>query len=244
MIRDPAKHGVLASRGALCQALDSPGDMKVSLNVSTGPNATSGKALEHRAPIDWAKVESWADQISRNDLLAVRETFQSFGAGGPEIVWAPSIDQIEQPTLRSLFTYWSGLASHGSIPLASQIDPIEMRPALGYVMLLEVMDGGRDFRYRVFGTEIAAVSEFDMTGHLLSEHRASAYIVEFALAVYRAAYVRGRSVLTEHWPSQTRQTASWQRLILPLASVSGGVVRFLAGTVPLNHSRTIVRARF
>ena len=109
-------------------------------------------------------------------------------------------DEIDQAKLRFLMAYWSGLASNASIPLTSQIDPIEMRPSLGYAMLLEVVDGGRDFRYRVFGTEIAAVSEFDMTGHLLSEHRASAYIVEFALAVYRAAFVRRSAALDRALP--------------------------------------------
>lgn len=200
--------------------------------------------LNPRVAVNWANVESWAALIARDELSAVREAFRSHGASGPNLVWTPLIDQIEQGTLKFLLGYWSRLALSGAIPLASQIDPIEMRPALGYVMLLEVVDGGHDFRYRVFGTEIATVSEFDMTGRLLSEHQASAYIVEFAIAAYRAAFVRRDPVLTEHWPSRTRHTASWQRLVLPLANSSGAVVRFLAGTVPLDRSRTIVRARF
>lgn len=216
----------------------------VSRIVPTGLKTKYENPLERKVPIDWVTVDSWAAQIVRDDLSAVREAFRSHGAGGPNVMWAPVADEIDQEKLQFLLAYWSGLASNASIPLTSQIDPIEMRPSLGYAMLLEVVGGGRDFRYRVFGTEIAAVSEFDMTGHLLSEHPASAYIVEFALAVYRAAIVRRSAALTEHWPSRTRHTASWQRLILPLANSSGEVIRFLAGTVPLNGSRTIVRARF
>lgn len=51
------------------------------------------------------------------------------------------------------------------MPLASEIDALEMRPALGYGMLVEPVDGGADFRDRLYGSNLAAVSGFDMTGN-------------------------------------------------------------------------------
>lgn len=200
--------------------------------------------LKSDVGVNWDLVESWTNLIAQDELSPIRKTFRRHDAGGPNVIWSLKVDEIEQATLRFLFAYWSRLAQADALPLATRIDPIEMRPALGYVMLLEVVDGGRDFRYRVFGTEIAEVSGFDMTGRLLSEHRASPYIVEFALAAYRAAVVRRGPLFTEHWPSGTRHTASWQRLVLPLTNLSGEVVRFLAATVPLSRDGIVVRARF
>lgn len=129
---------------------------------------------------------------------------------------------------------------NGALPLTTDIDPIRMRPALGYVMLVDVVDGGWDFRYRLYGSELASVSGFDMTGRFLSSHGASANVIEFGLAVYRAAAVRRQPVFTSRRPVGARHTARWERVVMPLADRTGAVVRFLACTVPLGPSREAV----
>src|SRR5690242_5495456 len=108
-----------------------------------------------------------------------------------------------------------------------------MRPALGYIMLLDLVDGGRDFRYRLYGSIITAVSGVEMTGKLVSSHPASPYVVEFALAAYRATLARGVPLLTEHGPPTSVNTHEWHRLVLPLAGDDGAISRFLVGNLPI-----------
>lgn len=187
------------------------------------------------ASLDWQRIERWAAAIAGGDATAVREVFAAAGARGPELCWHPPPERLVTPQHRFLLRYWSDLRGSRLQPHLSEIDAMEMRPALGYVNLLETVDDGRDFRYRVFGSVVAAVSGFDLTGQLVSRLRASAYIVEFTLAVFRAAQRRGEPLFTEHGPPATDHTSSWHRLVLPFGNDRGDIARLLVGMVPMTH---------
>jgi hypothetical protein len=185
--------------------------------------------------IDWQIVDRWATQIARNELADIRQAFDSYGARGPGVIWRPAASDLVPSQLHFLHDYWTTLAAGRPMPFTSDIDPLAMKPALGYIMLLDVIDGGRDFRYRLYGSRIAAVSGFDVTGRLVSEHPASSYMVQLTMAIYRAVVLRGEPVCTEHGPPATLHTAAWHRLVLPLADQSGAIARLLVGIVPIGH---------
>jgi len=109
-------------------------------------------------------------------------------------------------------------------------------------MLLDVVDAGRDFYYRLYGSVIASISGFDMTGKFLSTHRNSPYVTEFALAAYRAMLQRRAPIYTERSPVGATQTVCWQRLALPLVDDMGEIVRVLSGTVPINSRGLVIRS--
>src|SRR3546814_11195528 len=87
-----------------------------------------------------------------------------------------------------------------------------MRAALGFVMLLESNDDGRDFRYRLYGSTIARISGFEMTGRLMSSHPASAYAVEFAIASTRACVRRRQPQFNHRHPAAPGKTYGGPRL--------------------------------
>ena len=176
--------------------------------------------------------------------MAITTVFTRNGAQPPEFVWNPAIDPSTAEPLRFLTAYWHGIASKDALPHLKRIDPVELRPALGYVMLLDAADDGRDFRYRLYGSIIASVSGFDMTGKLLSEHPASRYVIEFGIATCRAALQRREPIYTARAPVGAVQTTSWQRLALPLVDDSGAVVRLLAGTAPIARDGRTLRAPY
>jgi hypothetical protein len=182
--------------------------------------------------VDWRRVEHWTAEISSGSLRALRQTFGQ-GRSGPSILWRPPLSRLAAPQLHFLMGYWNGLAGARAMPEAREIDALEMRPALGYVSLLEVIEDGRDFRYRVFGSAIAAVVGFDMTGRPASALKARAEVAEFALAIYRAVLARGEPLLAEHGPPSTISSVAWHSLVLPLANPGGAVVRLLTGAVPV-----------
>jgi hypothetical protein len=195
------------------------------------------------ASLDWQRVARWAAEIAAGEIGGVREVFAAHGARGPTLRWQPPVTTLAAQQHRFLLRYWHDLRGARRMPAARAIDAVEMRPALGYVNLVDAIEGGRDFRYRVFGSIIAAVSGFDMTGQLASALKASPYIVEFSLAALRAGLARGEPLFTEHGPPTAVYTATWHRLVLPLAGENGEVTRLLIGMVPMAHDGKPVALR-
>src|SRR5579871_486208 len=114
--------------------------------------------------VDPARVAAWARAVERGAIGEIRQVFADHRAQGPEIVWSPRTEQLVPPALRFLHQFWSAQARPGSLPHIRSVDPLEMRPALGFIILMDVLPGGADFRCRLFGSAVAAVSGFDMTG--------------------------------------------------------------------------------
>jgi hypothetical protein len=73
------------------------------------------------------------------------------------------------PAQRDLYALWCDKRGTRKLPPWSSFDPVELRRWLGNLNLLDVVDGGKDFRYRVHGTTIAAKVGADMTGRLVSQ---------------------------------------------------------------------------
>jgi len=186
--------------------------------------------------LDGRRVAAWAAALAAGEPHDLHDTFMAKGGAAPEIVWDPPVDRLGAPQLRFLLRYWTELAGARRMPGVREIDALEMRPALGYINLLDVIEGGEDFRYRVFGSVIAAVAGYDMTGRMVSALKTAPYMAEFALATCRAVVERGEPLLTEHRPPpSTMLTVAWHGLVLPLAGDSGAVARLLIGSVPFSR---------
>jgi hypothetical protein len=201
-------------------------------------------ALAIVRPIDWSTADDWTTLLADERLEPVGHVFREHGAQGPVLTWSPAPSPVHAQPVAALLDYWSSLRQGDVLPRVESIDPLHMRRALGYVLLIDAVDGGRDFRYRLFGSAVAAVSGFDMTGKLLSQHAASPYLRHFSLALYRAAMRRRESVFCTYSLSGTLKTASWHRIALPLVDDAGVVSRFLAGSVPLDREGRVITSRF
>jgi len=173
----------------------------------------------------------------RSALLEERVTdigavFLRNGAHPPDLAWDPEPGIIEDGRLQQLRTYWKAKAGDSPAAPSRAIDPAEMRFILGYVMLLEVLDGGADFRYRLYGSLIAERFGRDVTGQTVRAFGDSEYIINFFLATYQAVTEARRPLLSTHFPRPGSQTASWTRLILPLSDEAGAISRLLVGQIP------------
>lgn len=192
-----------------------------------------------RGPLDWNRTADWAEDVVAGDLTRIRGVFASHGLA-MTLAWNPPAAGLP-PLLDDLARYWSGLCDGERLPHIARIDPFGMRSALGYVILLDAVDGGRDFRYRLYGSTIAGISGFDMTGKLLSDFPASRYVGEFAIAVDRAVCRRRQPVYTTRTPAGAERVTAWHRLCMPLVDDSGAIVRLLVGTVPIAATGEVLR---
>lgn len=60
------------------------------------------------------------------------------------------------------------IPGHG-IPDWADVDPVGLLPWMGWITLYDVVDGGRDIRYRLVGTRITEQAGVDLTGRLVSQ---------------------------------------------------------------------------
>jgi len=178
-------------------------------------------------PIDWALVELWRQDLAQDRLERIRAAFLAGKIGGLDVVRSPAPAALRATANRFLLEYWLA-HRRGAMPPVSAIDPVRLAPALGRILIVEPVEQGADFRYRLFGTDVAAVSGIEMTGKLLSAHPMPVELVSFGLALYRNLLARPEPVQTVNLPP-TKLYSSWERIVLPFAGADGAVTRFLVG---------------
>lgn len=183
--------------------------------------------------MDEAVATQLATEFAAGSAVGAARLFIDNGGQPPMILWRPKVADLTQPQLGFLLHYWEGLSRQTEAPgpHLRLIDPLEMREALGFVALIDVVEGGRDFAYRVYGTRIVERYGADLTGRRVSETDNGSYAAAFLVALYRAVLQRAEPVFSEHYPSPRSSTAKWSRVLLPLVGDSGGIERFLAGIV-------------
>jgi hypothetical protein len=80
----------------------------------------------------------------------------------------PQLEIVDE-RLRRLYDYWKKERGKRPLPARNDIDPVELRYLLGYLVLLDVLDGPRQFRVRLQGTELERWTGRDLTGKTLDQ---------------------------------------------------------------------------
>lgn len=78
-------------------------------------------------------------------------------------------ESLSDQRLLALHAYWSAKRGQRAMPGRTDIEPGEMRALLPHILLIDVLRGGADFRYRLVGTEIERHFGRPLTGRLVSE---------------------------------------------------------------------------
>jgi len=137
--------------------------------------------------------------------------------------------------LLELFRLWQSKRADRIAPARADIPTEELLPWLGNIILLDVIDGGKDFRYRLFGSLIAREAGFDMTGKMLSEYPIKSRL-PFLFQVHRELVRRACPALAEHNPG-VPNVRRRRRLLLPFSS-DGKTVDM---TLSANYAIEVVR---
>lgn len=153
----------------------------------------------------------------------------------------PDPAEFIDPRLPRLLAWWRGRCGEASPPPVTAIDALDLRFILGWLMVIEAIEGGVDFRYRLYGSKIVDVMGWDLTGRKVSDTFPE--VAGFFCDIYRAALQHRHPVLTRHTPPRAVLVAQWERLILPFVGADGQIARFLVGAVVLGH-RKITPTRY
>ncbi|MDJ0951901.1 MAG: PAS domain-containing protein [Alphaproteobacteria bacterium] len=157
------------------------------------------------------------------------------GAGAGELLVRTSAihdDLLEIPGLRQLWQRWSAArqAADGRLPARADFDVLELKDCLGNLMLLDVETGGRDFRYRVYGTNVALADQADMTGRLVSELAPTS--ARFLARLYREVCRDKSPLFYRQRLFRNRSAELWDALVVPLASDRTAVDQIMTATFP------------
>lgn len=131
---------------------------------------------------------------------------------------------------RRLLAFWDARRGGRSMPERKDFDPLDMKPWLSRLMLIEVIDGGRDFRYRLVGTDVTEKLGYEITGKLLSTVPSSPGKVPEFLEEHRVAVRTGRPVhvIQDYFSEAMQRPIKYERLLLPLGERDGKATMLLA----------------
>jgi hypothetical protein len=73
------------------------------------------------------------------------------------------------PSAATMFDYWDSKRNGRLMPARADIDPIEMKPWLAGIQLVDVFDNPRRFVYRLAGEVEVLIRGFNHTGHSVEE---------------------------------------------------------------------------
>jgi len=159
--------------------------------------------------------------LEREDLIGdIASGPQMARCGGVERELA-TLPPYASPMLHSLLKFWTDAGGSGNIPDRSQLDAMTLRPWLGHVSIYEAIPGTIDFRIRLEGTAIVAITGEDWTGKRASDvdQRFGSQLADFM----RRVIASGRPAV--HTMRVFQNDVEYiTRLLLPVRAQPGGPV--------------------
>jgi hypothetical protein len=124
---------------------------------------------------------------------------------------------LKHPKLQALLALWNERVADGpsSVPVPDQIDPMDMRPWIGNLVIMDVIEGD-NFIYAYYGTQFASAFGKDMLGKsvdLLPDEQRTLIQKEYETVR------RNRLPLTRTYTASFEgKLETWERLVLPLSA--------------------------
>jgi len=137
-------------------------------------------------------------------------------------------DIADDATICAVYRLWDEKRGQRFAPTPAEMDVFALpRTALSNVVIVDVVDGGRRFRFRLIGSYVVSASGTDFTGRFTDEVL-SGWMRDTVLAQYRAVAEKKRPgyAVAEFKPTSIRPIKN-RRLALPLSSDGVAVDRLL-----------------
>ena len=141
-------------------------------------------------------------------------------------------DRLPLPQLRQLYDYWEKKRAERRWPKRSDIDPVEMRFALGNIDLVEIGYDPIVFLFRISGSNIDRDEGFNMQGKTLDDYPLPQHR-EAVRKTYMRALEKGEPDYEEIERLDEGKVVRYARLILPLSESGDRVDAFLMGRYEL-----------
>ena len=138
---------------------------------------------------------------------------------------------IKHPRLRQLYDYWDEKRGARAMPARADIDPIDMRFAIGDMIMIDVIDGEPPrFRIRLHGTNLSERTNFDLTGKMLDEMPAPEFRA-LANQTFRHVVQTKEPLHAQRERLLDNRMQRYEAVILPLSSNAETVDRLIVGLI-------------
>ena len=148
-----------------------------------------------------------------------------------------TVEQAPSPEtdkrLVEFYGYWQGLRQGGNIPYRKDFSPAAIPSLLPFVVLVDVLDNPRDFRFRLTGSAFYQAVGQELTGQLIGD----VFPPDFGSEVFA-----GWNAIVENggpnWARgslwrEERDFLDWQGVLLPLQAADG-TINQLVGAAAFN----------
>ncbi len=128
------------------------------------------------------------------------------------------IEEAQPPQIRAAYHYWLSICNGNGYPSRQDLNPVDMKRLLPYVMLIDAPEKPTDIRIRLIGSAIIDFLGYDPTGRLMKEHlesNDSPELLKGYLDVMNTGYCH---YLEDSLFSGSSESIRYHRLICPLSS--------------------------
>jgi hypothetical protein len=143
-----------------------------------------------------------------------------------------SFSYRNDPILSPALAYWVDKCGTHTMPLKRDIDPTEISPKLlPHLQIMDVLDGGTRFRYRLVGTALVQTYGKDYTGAFADE-LVSGDRLRFIHDVYQSVCKTKKPIFSHNRYQTVRDTdLVANRIYMPLADNNATEVRYILGAL-------------
>lgn len=138
------------------------------------------------------------------------------------------LDQVVSPVLRMVSALWKKERDRGALPSTANIDHEALKAALDRLIIFEVIDGGKRFRYRVIGRTCAERVGVNLTGKFLEDHPKPRFAAAATSALREVVRTRIPHVFSA-LRAIDQSLWAYQAVLLPCADGGDDVTRVLVG---------------
>lgn len=141
--------------------------------------------------------------------------------------------------LAAIHSYWQSKLNGRRMPSRADIVPAELTSHLPQILLADVLDGGRDFRYRLLGTRLTRYFPQSATGKTFTEALApfGSLTVSGTISVYRTIVNERQSALITGPGGYYHQDAkTFEAILMPLSD-DDSVVNMIFGAFEFELKR-------
>lgn len=128
------------------------------------------------------------------------------------------------PMLAGFLALWRAKSNGSSLPARAAFSMEDLRPYMGRIGILDVLEGGADFRFRVYGSNIAAAYRGEMTGKSVRDYRPN--FRDAIVPGYRRCFETREPQYDVLEIDDELMLYRWERVVVPL-SADGHAVNML-----------------
>jgi hypothetical protein len=137
---------------------------------------------------------------------------------------------IGHPKLELLYRHWLEKRGARLMPARADFDALDLRVWLGHLMLIDVLSGATEFRYRLYGSTLASYYGADYTGK--TTRGIASDVADRVTSEYAQVSIERRPLLVQRKRAAPHSLLNIVKLILPLSADGIVVDMLLVGSYP------------